>query len=246
MHLSPYLKRQCLDVLEKINARPISKIFLYPVDPLQDNLPDYFEIVKNPMDLGTIKRNLRANKYRTVQEWKQDMELVWSNSILFHSENSAVGMMALELKNYYLELTKYISDSYRSAWKYQLIELHQEFQTCVKEINKFRAAPAPKSRQIVKRDQLLPMLEELPPAQFRRHYNCFSAEEIEKLANDINAIKDVQQIQKITLMVKQRDPNLVDENAEQITLDINSLQPALLQSIRDKIDQYRNIENKET
>ncbi len=30
-------------------------VFSSPVDPIQLNIPDYFDVIKNPMDLGTIK-----------------------------------------------------------------------------------------------------------------------------------------------------------------------------------------------
>ena len=234
MHISPYLKKQCQEVMEKICARPIAQIFFYPVDPVQDDCPNYFDIVKNPMDLGTIKKNLRCNKYKSVSEWKRDMELVWSNSILFHTESSPVGMMALDLREYYHELTKFVSDSYRTAWKLKLIELHQEFALCVKEVNKFRAVT--KNRPVVKRDQLCPMLEELPPPQFRRHYKFFTKDEINKLMNDLNSLKVESHIQMITSILKEHEPEMFDEN-DQIEIDINSLQPTTLRVIRDMVDQ---------
>ncbi|OHT16014.1 Bromodomain containing protein [Tritrichomonas foetus] len=236
MHLSPYLKKQCQEVMEKICARPIAQIFFYPVDPIQDNCPNYFDIVKNPMDLGTIKKNLRGNKYKSVSEWKRDMELVWSNSILFNTESSSVGIMALELQSYYLKLTKYISDSYRSSWKNQLIELHQEFALCVKEVNKFKAVSLPKIRQVIKRDQLCPILEELPPPQFRRHYKFFSKDEINKLMNDINSLKVESHIQMIASILKEHEPTVFDDS-EQTEIDINTLQPTTLKIIRDQVDQ---------
>lgn len=241
MHLKPFLRKQCNDVMDKIYARPISKIFLYPVDPVQDNCPNYFEVVKNPMDLGTIRKNLRGNKYKSIEEWKRDMELVWSNSILFHKETSTVGLMALELQNYFREITKYLSDSYRSSWKRQLIELNQEFQICVKEVNKFHVVQnVPKIRQVVKRDQLCPMLEELPPAQFRRHFKFLSKMEIERLVKDINSLKVDSQIQSIYSILKEKEPNAIDENEDLQEIDINELQPTTLHIIREQIDHFIN------
>ena len=39
-------------------------IFLEPVDYVGMNLPDYPQIIKHPMDLGTIKKKINDNKYR--------------------------------------------------------------------------------------------------------------------------------------------------------------------------------------
>lgn len=38
-------------------------IFHEPVDPVRLNIPNYLNIVKNPMDFGTIKKKLNMNFY---------------------------------------------------------------------------------------------------------------------------------------------------------------------------------------
>lgn len=40
-----------------------SRIFHEPVDPDKLNIPDYVEVVKNPIDFGTIKQRLNTNNY---------------------------------------------------------------------------------------------------------------------------------------------------------------------------------------
>lgn len=40
--------------------RPDTLAFRTPVDPKAMNIPDYFQIVKNPMDLGTVRAALRS------------------------------------------------------------------------------------------------------------------------------------------------------------------------------------------
>ena len=40
-----------------------SWIFHEPVNPEKLGIPDYFEIIKKPMDFGTIKEKLRCNEY---------------------------------------------------------------------------------------------------------------------------------------------------------------------------------------
>lgn len=235
-HLSSFLKKQCQSVMNKICSRSISQVFYYPIDPIQDNCPNYFDIVKNPMDLGTIRRNLRNNKYTSVAEWKRDMELVWSNSILYNTEDSTIGLMALDLQKYYFELTKYLSDSYRSSWKRHLIELHQEFMLYEKEVVKCRGISSQKVRTVFKRDQLYPIIEELPPPSFRRHFKLFTKEEMDKLINDINSIKEESQIQMIVSILKECEPNFV-EDTEHFHINLNALQPTTLYLIREQVDQ---------
>ena len=42
-------------------------------------LTDYTFIIKTPMDLGSINNKLRDDKYRFVEEYLDDVQLVWDN-----------------------------------------------------------------------------------------------------------------------------------------------------------------------
>ena len=54
---------------------------MQPVDPAELNLPDYFEIIKNPMDLGTIKKKVENNGYKLISEFGADVRLTSANAI---------------------------------------------------------------------------------------------------------------------------------------------------------------------
>lgn len=51
-------------------------------------LHDYLEIIKTPMDLGTVKKNLKANKYKFVEEAISDINLVWENCKTYNAQGS--------------------------------------------------------------------------------------------------------------------------------------------------------------
>ena len=42
------------DLLQRMMREERARFFLEPVDPIALNLPDYLEIIKQPMDLGTV------------------------------------------------------------------------------------------------------------------------------------------------------------------------------------------------
>lgn len=51
-------------------------------------LPDYFDIIKNPMDLGSVKKNLNGNKYKFIEDCLGDIQLIWDNCKMYNAEGS--------------------------------------------------------------------------------------------------------------------------------------------------------------
>ena len=66
-------------LLEDLRANPLSEWFLEPLDPIALGIPDYPEVVKSPMDLGTIARKMERNQYMSTEDFAHDVRLVWQN-----------------------------------------------------------------------------------------------------------------------------------------------------------------------
>jgi hypothetical protein len=84
------LGKKLLNTLWRANQ---SWIFHEPVDPGKLNIPDYFDVVKHPMDFGTIKKKLNNNFYSSTDELLCDFELVFSNCKLYNPPESEVTNM---------------------------------------------------------------------------------------------------------------------------------------------------------
>jgi hypothetical protein len=56
------LYRDYEKILEKLMAHRNAWPFNQPVDPVALNIPDYLDVVKQPMDLGTVLKNLDAGE----------------------------------------------------------------------------------------------------------------------------------------------------------------------------------------
>ena len=82
--------KKLLNALWRANQ---SWIFHEPVDPVKLNIPDYFDVVKSPMDFGTIKKKLNNNFYSSADELLSDFELVFSNCKLYNPPESEVTNM---------------------------------------------------------------------------------------------------------------------------------------------------------
>jgi E1A/CREB-binding protein len=72
-------------------------VFKEAVDPIELGIPDYFEIVKEPMDLTLVANKLEDGAYKDMASFERDTKLVFENAILFNGEDSDVGAMAKEL-----------------------------------------------------------------------------------------------------------------------------------------------------
>jgi hypothetical protein len=67
-----------------VQTDPFGKFFLAPVDPIALGIPTYFDIVKNPMDMGTIQSKLENSRYVSPDEFEADVRLVLHNCFLFN------------------------------------------------------------------------------------------------------------------------------------------------------------------
>lgn len=72
--------------------------FQQPVDAMKLNLPDYHKIIKQPMDLGTIKKRLENNYYWKVQEALDDFQTMFDNCYIYNKPGEDVVVMAQQLE----------------------------------------------------------------------------------------------------------------------------------------------------
>jgi hypothetical protein len=74
--------------------RPDSGPFREPVDWRGLELYDYPDIIKKPMDLGTIHRKLERKQYSCAAEAAYDIRLVWKNCMTYNAEGSDFWLLA--------------------------------------------------------------------------------------------------------------------------------------------------------
>uniref|UniRef100_A0AAY4BVY9 histone acetyltransferase n=1 Tax=Denticeps clupeoides TaxID=299321 RepID=A0AAY4BVY9_9TELE len=85
------LRQALMPTLEALYRQdPESLPFRQPVDPQLLGIPDYFDIVKNPMDLSTIKRKLDTGQYQEPWQYVDDIWLMFSNAWLYNRKTSRV------------------------------------------------------------------------------------------------------------------------------------------------------------
>lgn len=72
--------------------------FQQPVDAKTLNLPDYHRIIKQPMDLGTVKKRLENNYYWCANEAITDFNTMFSNCYVYNKPGEDVVVMAQALE----------------------------------------------------------------------------------------------------------------------------------------------------
>ncbi|XP_011296450.2 homeotic protein female sterile isoform X2 [Musca domestica] len=77
--------------------------FQQPVDAKKLNLPDYHKIIKQPMDLGTVKKRLENNYYWSAKEAIQDFNTMFTNCYVYNKPGEDVVVMAQTLEKVFLQ-----------------------------------------------------------------------------------------------------------------------------------------------
>jgi len=91
-------------ILQTIKRHPMAEPFLHPVDPKQ--VPDYYNVIQDPMDLETVERKLKSGEYETGYQFAMDMRLIWSNSFYYNANGSELYHMTMTLSTEFEKLMK--------------------------------------------------------------------------------------------------------------------------------------------
>ncbi|GFY57665.1 bromodomain adjacent to zinc finger domain protein 1A [Trichonephila inaurata madagascariensis] len=78
--------KACIDLLVELMRHPSSWPFLVPVS--KKDAPDYHQIIKRPMDFGTIRSKLNYMNYKNNEDFIRDIFLVLQNCEWFNPKSS--------------------------------------------------------------------------------------------------------------------------------------------------------------
>uniref|UniRef100_A0A8C8S4T7 Bromodomain testis-specific protein n=1 Tax=Pelusios castaneus TaxID=367368 RepID=A0A8C8S4T7_9SAUR len=95
-----YLQRVVMKAMWRHN---FSWPFHQPVDAAALNLPDYYKIIKKPMDLSTIKKRLEHNYYTKAKECIEDFETMFTNCYVYNKPGDDIVFMAQELEKVFMQ-----------------------------------------------------------------------------------------------------------------------------------------------
>ncbi|KAK9088224.1 hypothetical protein Scep_027306 [Stephania cephalantha] len=86
--------QQCGALLRKLMNHQFGFLFNQSVKPAALQIPDYFDIISEPMDLGTVKKKLENGSYSSARDFAADVKLTFSNAMKHNPSTNWVHELA--------------------------------------------------------------------------------------------------------------------------------------------------------
>ncbi|XP_031683605.1 nucleosome-remodeling factor subunit BPTF isoform X4 [Oncorhynchus kisutch] len=91
-------------ILRSLQAHKMAWPFLEPVDP--NDAPDYYGVIKEPMDLSTMEDKLQKRYYNKLTEFVADMTKVFDNCRYYNPNDSPFFQCAEVLESFFVQKLK--------------------------------------------------------------------------------------------------------------------------------------------
>lgn len=116
--------KNCSALLERLMKHKHGWVFNTPVDVKALGLHDYFSIITDPMDLGTVKSRLSKNWYKSPREFAEDVRLTFRNAMTYNPKGQDVHIMAEVLSEIFEDKWAVIEAEYsrelRLGYEYEM------------------------------------------------------------------------------------------------------------------------------
>ncbi|RWW45960.1 hypothetical protein BHE74_00048156, partial [Ensete ventricosum] len=95
------LMKQCETLLKRLMNHQYGWVFNTPVDPVKLNIPDYFQVIKYPMDFGTIKTRIQLGRYSNPWDFVSDVRLTFTNAKTYNPPKNDAHIMADAMSKFF-------------------------------------------------------------------------------------------------------------------------------------------------
>ncbi|XP_020232060.1 uncharacterized protein LOC109812493 isoform X2 [Cajanus cajan] len=119
-------------IIDFLQRKDSLELFAEPVNP--SVVEHYYEIVKQPMDFGTMRAKLHEGMYTDLEQCKRDVFLICSNALNASLENSKYHQVAKDISRH-------------AKWIFEALSADPEHFELESSLNKRRSDRKPQSRQ---------------------------------------------------------------------------------------------------
>ncbi|KAF8050317.1 hypothetical protein N665_1996s0003 [Sinapis alba] len=218
------LMKECQTLLDRLWSHKLGFAFRIPVDPVLLNIPDYFTVVKHPMDLGTIRSRLRNGEYSSPLDFAADVRLTFSNSMAYNPPGNQYHKMARDLSTYFESRWKTIEK------KIPVMEQPVMYLTSSASLESeipYNVAPPRVNTAAVNESKL-----RVEPAKL-----VMTDDEKKKLSQDLDSLEE-EFPQNIVDLLKEQIGNDDLSGEVEIEIDIETLSDETLFMVRKLLDDY--------
>ncbi|KAF7684384.1 Histone acetyltransferase GCN5 [Astathelohania contejeani] len=96
----------------ELETHPSAWPFLKPVD--KKEVPDYYKIIKNPMDLSKIEDKINKNEYTNISQFIDDFQLMINNCCFYNGKATVYYKCAKSLEDFFKLRIKPIQDKFKN------------------------------------------------------------------------------------------------------------------------------------
>lgn len=222
--------KKCSNLLKKLMSHPHAWVFKEPVDVVKLNIPDYFTVIKHPMDLGTIKEKLASGEYSSPVDFAADVRLTFSNAMTYNPPGNNVHVMA-----------ETMSCLFELKWK-----------DIEKELSANSSQELDKSSQLLEENEIVnPSI----PAKRRKHspqqYSVVSEPVKVKMTDEekMNLSREFEGLNgdipdNIIDLLKELSSNGEDVGEDEIEIDFEELNDDVLFTLRKLLDEHLQEKHK--
>lgn len=212
------LMKECENLLKRLMSHKYGWVFNSPVDVVKLNIPDYYTIIKHPMDFGTIKTKVASGDYTTPWGFVADVRLTFTNAMTYNPPTNDVHIMADTLSKFF-----------ETRWKPIEKKLAAADARIKKDTESVKTEPQLKKRKTPSADHNVVATEKLKPRM--------TAEEKQNLGTRLISLIAELPVNIIDFLRRHSD-NANQNDEEEIEVEIDSLGDDTLFELQKLLDNY--------
>merc|ERR1719336_487924 len=260
--------KACNEIIKEMFSKKHSAYawpFYKPVDTEQLDLHDYKQVIKKPMDLGSVKGKMESREYRSPAEFAIDMRLIFTNCYKYNPPDHDVVAMARKLQDVfemrYARIPDEVAannqgrdtdDDYDSEdererkllqLQEQLRQMQEQMKILVEESIRSRNRKKHKSdkggKGKLKNKKSTSAVKGIAAAidsDDELKSSPMTYDEKRQLSLDINKLPG-DKLGKVVQIIQHREPSLRDSNPDEIEIDFETLKPSTLRALEAFVTQ---------
>ncbi|KAJ8642713.1 hypothetical protein MRB53_004461 [Persea americana] len=219
------LLKQCETLLKRLMSHQHGWVFNTPVDVVKLNIPDYFTIIKHPMDLGTIQSKIASGAYSSPRGFAGDVRLTFSNAMTYNPPGNDVHAMADTLSKFF-----------EMRWKpiEKKLPVNEPQLVTAKSVGSREKEAVHKPPSKSKKNKAPPMNCKVKAEVMKRK---MTNEEKQSLSRDLESLQG-DMPERIIDFLRGHSYNSNQTSEDEIEVDIDALSDDTLFTLRKLLDDY--------